>query len=146
MSIKERIQDEMKSAMKNRNTERLECLRMLKAAVMLKEKETGKAVSDDEAMGALRSEIRKRQQSIEMFRQHGKEPEAAAAEREVAIIEEFLPRQLGAEELERRVRAYLAEHPEINHAGKLTGAMKQELGEAADGKLLNEVCRKVLGA
>ncbi|HOD50884.1 MAG TPA: GatB/YqeY domain-containing protein [Candidatus Hydrogenedentes bacterium] len=146
MTIKERIQDEMKSAMKNKNMERLECLRMLKAAVMLKEKETGKAVSDEDAMTALRSEIRKRQQTIDVLREHGKEVETAATEREIAVIEEFLPRQLSAGELEARVRAYLADHPDINHAGKLTGILKKELGEAADGKVLNDVCRKVLGA
>jgi uncharacterized protein YqeY len=146
MSIKERIQNEMKSAMKNKNMERLECLRMLKAAVMTKEKESGKAVSDEEAMAALRSEIRKRQQSLDVFREHNKEAEAAATEREIAVIEEFLPRQLSAEELEARVRAYLDEHPDVNHPGKLTGIMKKELGETADGKVLNEVCRNALGA
>lgn len=146
MSIKERIQNEMKLAMKNKHTERLECLRMLKAAVMLKEKETGKAVSEEDAMGALRSEIRQRLQSLEVFREHGRDAEAAATGREIAVIEEFLPRQLSAEELEAKVRDYLADHPDINHAGKLTGAMKKELGEAADGRLLNEVCRKILEA
>ncbi|MFO7974293.1 MAG: GatB/YqeY domain-containing protein [Candidatus Hydrogenedentota bacterium] len=146
MTIKERIQNEMKSAMKNKDTERLECLRMLKAAVMMKEKETGKAVSDEEAMAALRSEIRKRRQSLDVFHEHGKDAEAAATEREIAVIDEFLPRQLSADELEAKVRAYLDEHPDINHPGKLTGIMKKEVGEAADGKVLNEVCRKVLGA
>ena len=43
------------------------------------------------------------------------------------------------------MRAYLAEHPEMNHPGKLTGAMKKELGDLADGKILNEVCKKALG-
>ena len=96
-------------------------------------------------MAALRGEIKKRQQSIEIFREHGKEAEAVATENEIRIIEEFLPKQLSAEELEAKVRAYLAEHPEMNHAGKLTGALKKELGDLADGKLLNEACRKVLG-
>ena len=51
-----------------------------------------------------------------------------------------------AEELEAHVRGYVAEHPEMNHAGKLTGALKKELGDRADGRMLNEICRKVLGA
>ena len=89
-------------------------------------------------------EIRKRKQSIEIFREHGKEEEAAATEAEIAVLEEFLPQQLSPEELERKVRDYLAEHPEISHPGKLTGALKKELGDAADGKALNEACRKVL--
>ena len=53
---------------------------------------------------------------------------------------------MSAEEIEAKVRAYLAEHPELNHPGKLTGAMKKELGDTAVGKALNEICKRVLGA
>lgn len=146
MGVKQAVQDAMKAAMKNKETVRLECLRMVKGALLIKEKETGQEVSEADAVAALRSEIRKRQQSIEIFREHGREDEAAAAEEEIRVIEEFLPKQLSEAEVEQRVRAYLAEHPEVNHAGKLTGAMKKELGDAVDGKLLNDVCRRVLEA
>ncbi|MBN2310762.1 MAG: GatB/YqeY domain-containing protein, partial [Candidatus Hydrogenedentes bacterium] len=122
----------------------LECLRMVKGALLLKEKETGSEVPEDEAVAVLRSEVRKRRQSIDVFREHGKEEEAAAAEAEIGIIEAFLPQQLTPEQTEEKVRAYLAEHPEINHAGRLTGALKKELGDQVDGKTLNDVCRKVL--
>ena len=145
MGIKERVQDEIKAAMKNKDRVRLECLRMVKAALLVKEKESSAGLTEESAMAAVRGEVKKRQQSLEIFRELGKETEAAATEAEIAVIEEFLPRQLSAVEIESRVRAYLAEHPDINHPGKLTGAMKQELGEQVDGKLLNEVCRTVLG-
>ncbi len=52
---------------------------------------------------------------------------------------------MSAEELEAYVKNYLAEHPEMNHAGKLTGAIKKELGDRVDGKMLNEICRKAVG-
>lgn len=146
MSIKERIQEDMKTAMKTKDTVRLECLRMVKAALLLKEKESSAELTDEVSVATLRAEVKKRQQSIDIFRQHGKETEAVATEQEIAIIEEYLPKQLSAEQLEEKVRAFLAEHPEMNHAGKLTGAMKKELGDLADGKMLNEICRKVLGA
>ena len=146
MSIKERIQEEMTKAMKSQDKFRLECLRMAKAAILVKEKESSAALTDEMSSSAIRSEVKKRQQSIEVFRQIGKEDDAKSAEREILIFEEFLPKQLSQEEIEARVRAYLAEHPEVNHPGKLTGAMKKELGDTADGKLLNEVCKKVLGA
>jgi uncharacterized protein YqeY len=145
MSIRDDVQNEMKAAMKAKDTLRLECLRMVKGALLLKEKEAGKEVSDEDAVQVLRTEVRKRRQSIELFQEHGKNNEAAAAEAEIAIIEEFLPKQLSEDEVEAKVRAYLAEHPDINHAGKLTGAMKKELGDTVDGKLLNDVCRRVLG-
>jgi len=144
MSIKARVQEEMTKAMRAKDTVRLECLRLAKGALVLKEKEGSGELTEDLAAAALRAEIKKRQQSAEIFREHGREVEAAAAENEIRIIQEFLPQQMSAEELEAYVKGYLAEHPEVNHAGKLTGAIKKELGDRADGKMLNEICRKAL--
>ncbi len=146
MTIRTLVQDALKEAMKNKDTFRLECLRMAKGALLLKEKESSSEITEEQAMAALRAEVRKRQQSIEIFRQHGKEEEAQETEREISVFNEFLPQQLSEEELENRVRAYLAAHPEMNHPGKLTGAIKKELGEQADGKALNAICQRVLGA
>ncbi|MCC6695124.1 MAG: GatB/YqeY domain-containing protein [Candidatus Hydrogenedentes bacterium] len=144
MSTKERVQDEIKAAMKNKDSVRLECLRMVKAALLLKEKESAAGLTEESALAAVRGELKKRQQSLEIFKELGKGAEAAATENEIAIIGEFLPTQLSEPEIEARVRAYLAEHPEMNHAGKLTGALKKELGDQADGRLLNDICKRVL--
>ena len=148
MTIKEQIQNALKEAMKSKQTARLEVLRMAKGALLLKEKEkeAGAGLSDEDAVAALRAEVRKRQQAAETFRELGKEETAAEAETEIAVLEEFLPQQLSEAQLEEKARAYIAEHPDINHPGKLTGALKKELGDRADGKMLNQVCRKVLGA
>jgi uncharacterized protein YqeY len=145
MTIVERVQESLRDAMKNRQHSRLETLRLMKAALMLKEKETGQAVPDAEAVRVLRSEVRKRQDTVALLEEHGKKDEAEASRREIEVIEEFLPRQLSEAELEQRARAYLVEHPEINHAGKLTGALKKELGDLADGRLLSEVAKRILG-
>lgn len=144
MTIKENIQEAIKGAMKTRDTLRLECLRMAKGALIVQEKASAKEPQEADVIAALRAEVRKRQQSVELFRELGKEEDATGAEQEIEIIEEFLPRQLSEQDLEEKVRAYLAEHPDINHPGKLTGALKKELGDSADGKLLNEICRKAL--
>lgn len=148
MSIKAALQDAMKDALRNKETERLECLRMAKGALLLKEKASAKdhEITDEEATQALRSEVRKRQQSLEQFQELGKTEEADKTMREIAIIEEFLPQQLDAAAIEAKVREYLDANPDVNHPGKLTGAMKKELGDLVDGKVLNEVCRKVLDA
>ncbi len=142
--IRERLQEEIQKAMRAKDSVRLDCLRMAKGAVLLKEKESSAEVTEDAVVAVLRAEIKKRQQSIEIFREHSREVEAQAAENEIRIIEEFLPQQLSEEELEARVRAYLTEHPDVNHPGKLTGAMKKELGDLAEGKMLNEVCKRLL--
>ena len=138
------MQSAIKEALKSRETTRLECLRLAKGALLMKEKESSADLTDNVAIAVLRTEVKKRQQSIDIFREHGKEDEAIATEEEIRILEEFLPQQLAADQIEEKVRAYLAEHPDIDHAGKLTGALKKELGDQADGKLLNEICRKVL--
>lgn len=147
MSIMSIVQDAIKKAMKERDTTTLETLRMIKSALLLKEKSTAREeeMSDDEAIATLRSEIRKRRDSIEVYRQLGKTEEVKKLEQEISVIEKFLPQQMSREEVIQRVKKYLTEHPEVNHAGKLTGAMKKELGESVDGKLLNEVCREILG-
>ena len=144
MSIKDQVQSAIKEAMKSREAVRLECLRLAKGALLVREKESSAALTEEAAIAVLRSEVKKRQQSIEIFREHAKEDEAKATEQEIRVLEEFLPQQLSADQIEEKVRAHLAEHPGIDHAGKLTGALKKELGDQADGKLLNEICRKVL--
>lgn len=147
MAIKEQIQEGIKEALKGRDQARLDTLRMAKGAILIKEKEKARteAVGDEEIIVVLRSEIRKRQQSIETYEQLGKQEAVDGLKFEISVIEEFLPRQLSEADIEAKVRAFLAEHPDMNHAGKLTGALKKELGDAADGKVLNEVCRRALG-
>lgn len=145
MSIKQALMDAMKDALRNKEQERLDTLRLMKGAILLIEK-SGKGEADDnDCIGAFRAEVKKRQQTIELLEQHGKTDEAAATRREIAVIESFLPKQLSREDLVARVKAYLADHPGVDGAGKLTGAMKKELGDLADGKMLNEVCREALG-
>ena len=148
MTLREQIQEGIKNAMKNREQARLDTLRMAKGAILIKEKEKARseAISDEEVIAVLRSEIRKRQQSMETYEQVGRQDAVEGLKNEIAVIEEFLPKQLSDADIEARVRAFLAEHPDMNHAGKLTGALKKELGEAADGNVLNDVCRRVLGA
>ncbi len=147
MSIKTAINDALKTAMKNQDKARLECLRMAKGALLMVEKESSKdtEITDEQAILSLRTEVRKRQQSLETYQGLGQQVEVDKLRAEILVIEEFLPAQLGEAQLEEKARAYLAEHPEMNHAGKLTGMLKKELGDAADGKVLSEVCRRVLG-
>jgi len=148
MAIKQAIQDGMKDAMRAKEAERLGVLRMAKGALLLAEKALpqGTELKEEDAVKAIRSEVRKRQQSIEQFEELGKTEEAETTKREIAILEEYLPQQLSPEQVEEKVRAYVSEHPDIDHPGKLTGAMKKQLGDTVDGKVLNEVCRKVLEA
>ena len=146
MNTMQKVQEAIKEAMKNKDIVRLETLRMVKSALLLKEKSVAREgeMPESEAVQALRGEIRKRKESIEVFKQVGKNEEVEKLEKEIAIIEEFLPKQLSREEIIEKVQKYIDEHPEINHPGKLTGIMKKEIGDAVDGKVLNEICTELL--
>lgn len=146
MTLRERIQKAIIEATKAREHARLETLRMAKGALLLKEKEKpkGDGITDAEAIDALRAEVKKRRQSLEIYQGLNKQEEVEALMKEIEVIEEFLPQQLSEEAIEQRVKEYLASNPGMNHPGKLTGAMKKELGDAADGKLLNDICRRLL--
>ena len=65
--------------------------------------------------------------------------------KEIAILEEFLPKQLSEAQLREKIQAFLAANPDVTHAGKLTGAIKKELGDLADGQMLNVLCKEALG-
>ena len=147
MSIRDEIQEAIKQATKDRNHARLDTLRMAKGALLLKEKEKARdtGISDEEAVVALRAEVSKRRQSLEIYRDVNKPEEADKLAVEISVLEEFLPQQLSEAAVEEKVRAFLSEHPDMTHAGKLTGALKKELGDQVDGKVLNDVCRRVLG-
>jgi len=144
VSIKQQISDAIKDAMRSKDQARLDCLRMGKGALLIKEKESSEDLTEDIEVAILRSEVKKRQQSAETYAELGQTDAVEATKREIEILESFLPQQLSEEDLKAKVRAYLDEHPDINHAGRLTGAMKKELGDAADGKMLNQICQKIL--
>lgn len=146
MSIKDDIQQGIKEAMKSKDHLRLECLRMAKAALLHKEKAGAKDVglSDEDAIATLRAEAKKRQQSVETYAELGKTEEVEKLKVEITVLESFLPQQLSEEQVRERVLAYLAANPDVNHPGKLTGAIKKELGDLVDGKMLNDVCRTAL--
>src|SRR3954468_24572454 len=112
MDFQARIDEDLKSAMKARETERLGVLRMLKSSLKLASIEQGGAearLDDASAMAVVRKEVKKRQDAIEGF-EKGNRPELAAKERaELEVLQAYLPRALSAEELSALVAEAIAE-------------------------------------
>src|SRR3954465_7692303 len=112
MDFQARIDDDLKSAMKAREAERLGVLRMLKSALKLASIEQGGAearLNDADALAVVRKEVKKRQDAIEGF-EKGNRPELAAKERaEIEVLSAYLPQQLSPDELQKLVAACIAE-------------------------------------
>ena len=100
MSLTGKIQQDMKSAMKERNRARVSALRMLNAALKNGEIEAGRPLTEEEEQVILRRQLKQREESAEAFRKAGREEQAASEAAEAEMVREYLPEPLSPEELE----------------------------------------------
>ena len=151
MGLNEKISDDLKAAMKSGDKIRLETLRTIRAALMEKEIEkrgSGAAMSPEDEVGVLTSAAKKRKESIEVFQKGGRADLVEQEGKELAIIQEYLPRQMSADEVEAIVRGVAGELGAVSAAdfGKVMSAVMKQLKGKADGKLIQEIVKKALGA
>lgn len=148
MSLKDKIAEDMKTAMKSGQTRRLETLRSLKAAMLEKEiaMRGGPAMTAEDELGVVMSAAKRRKESIEMFAQGGRQDLVAAETEELAIIQEYLPAQLGRPEIEGIVRDVIAQTGAKSPAdfGKVMPATMKQLKGKADGKLIQDIVKELL--
>ena len=109
MSIADQIQQDTRSAMKERDRDRVGALRMLGAALKNGEIEAGRPLTEDEELVVLRRQLKQREESAEAFRRAGREEQAASESAEAEIVRRYLPQPLSAEELEKIVDTAISE-------------------------------------
>lgn len=133
-SLKDRIQDDMKSAMKARETERLNAIRLLMAAI--KQREIDERITlDDAAVAAVIDKlIKQRRDSINQYEQAGREDLAAAERAEIEVLAPYQPAQLSAEEVDAAVKAAISQTGAAGPAdmGKVMGILKPQLAGKTD--------------
>ncbi len=148
MSLSERIMDEIKIAMRAKDTVALESLRAVKSAILLAQTETGskEAISEEEEIKILQRLVKQRRDSaaiyVEQKRPDLAEPELAQA----AVIEKFLPVQLNEMEIEEIVSRIIKEEgvAGMGSMGKIMGLVSSELAGKADGKTISTIVKKLL--
>lgn len=147
-AIREMISDQIKTAMKSKDSERLSALRLIKAEIIKKETEKSASELDEEGMIKLLNTMRKqRQDSIEAFEKGGRTELADKERAEIAVIESFLPQALSDEELEAMVKAVIAEQG-ITEAKQMGLAVKEVMARAAgraDGRRVSSAVKNHLG-
>ncbi len=149
MSISEQIQKDMTAAMKAREERRLSTLRMVRAALKNREIEKRAPLDDREAMQVLNTLIKQRKDSIEQFTKGGRQDLADREAAEVELIETYLPKAAGEEEIVATVRATIAEmgSPTIKDMGAVMKNVMAKFAAAetrVDGKLVSETVKKEL--
>jgi len=146
MSLKDRITEDMKTAMRAKEAERLGTIRMLLAAVKQKEVDE-RVVVDDAALVAIVDKlIKQRKDAIEQFRGAGREDLAIKEEAEVVVLQVYLPERLSAEALLAEVRVIVAELGASGPGdmGKVMGAVKARLAGKADMSMASAAVKQAL--
>ena len=149
MTLMERISQDLTSAMRAREAQRLAALRMAKAALMNREVEKGRALDESEEQQVVVSLIKQRRDSIEQFRQGGRQDLADKEAAEIITLEVYLPPPVDPVEIERAVSEAIAEAgaTSAKDLGKVMKAVMPKLaGRAVDGRTINELVRRKLGA
>lgn len=147
MSLIEQVNAGIMSSMKAKEQDRLRALRGIKSAfLLLKTAEGVGEVTDDMCIKALQKMAKQRKDSLDIFTQQQREDLAVIERAELAVIEEFLPVQMSAEEIEAQVKAIIAETGAtgMKDLGKVMPAAMKSMGAVADGKLISETVKKLL--
>lgn len=147
MSLEQNIMAKMKDAMKAKDEAALRGLRAIKAAILLAKTSGGSSeITADDEIKLLQKLVKQRKDSLEIFQQQNRTDLAQKEEEEINIIEQFLPKQLGADELKTIVAGIIAEVGATSAAdmGKVMGAASKQLAGQADGKAISAVVKELL--
>lgn len=149
MGLKEQINEDLKIAMKEGDKTRLETIRSIRALILEFEKSgTGKVLAPEDEIKMLTTAVKKRKDSIEQFRAAGRNELADKEEKELSILQKYMPAQLNDQELEDEITRIAIEVGAVSKSdfSKLMPEAAKQLKGKADGKTIKEKVEKYLGS
>lgn len=146
MNLSDRLNDDMKQAMKDKEKLKLTTIRMVRASILNLEKELQRGLEDNELLDILSREIKQRKDSLQEFKKADRQDLVDNLAAEIDIISKYLPEQLTEEEIQEIVRQTIQELGASSKAdmGKVMGALVPKTKGRADGKLVNQVVQQFL--
>lgn len=146
MSLIERIEGELKQAMRARDRERTDTLRLTLASLRSAEKELARPLKEDEELQVLQRERKRRTEASEAFREGGRAEQADKEERELEVIQEFMPEPVSDEELERIIDDAIAETgaTSFHDLGRVMADVMPQVAGRADGSTVSQLVREKL--
>jgi uncharacterized protein YqeY len=146
VTLIEEIEDELKDAMKARDAERRDALRLILNSLKSSQKELQRPLSEEEELQVLQRERKRRVEAAEAFRTGGREEQAAAEERELDVLEEFMPEPLSEDEIDEIVDDVIAEVGATSMAdlGRVMADVMPQIAGRADGSQVSQIVREKL--
>lgn len=143
MSLQEQLNTAMKEAMRAKDSLRLNAIRLVKTAIKNKEIEARQEFDDQAVIGVLSSLVKQRRESAQVYRESNRADLAEKEERELAVIQEFLPQQLSEEEIKTLIEAAVAETGAVSarDMGKVMKIVSAKTVGRADGRMVSELVK-----
>ena len=145
--LKEKLMEDLKSSMKNKEEIRKNTIQMVRAAILQIEKDKGIQVEDDKILEIIAKEVKTKKDALSDFERAGREDLINQTNQEIEILQEYLPQQLSREEIKKEVEKIIAEigATTMKEMGAIMKEAKAKMGASADGKTINEVAKEILG-
>lgn len=146
MSLKQRLADELKNAMKNKDQLRKNVVTMIRADIKQIEVDKRVELTDEDIIEIIAKQAKQRKDSIEEFEKGGREDLVDQAKSELKVLMEYLPEQLSEEEIETILKEVIAEigATSMKEMGKVMAAAMPKFKGRADGKVVNQIVKKIL--
>lgn len=146
MSLKERLQEDLKSSMKNKDTIRKSVVTLIRAAIKQYEVDNRVELADDAIIDIISKQLKQRKDSLAEFEKANRDDLIEETKSEIQVLEGYLPQQLSEEELEKIVIETIAEvgATSMKDMGKIMATIKPKTAGRADGRKINELVKKNL--
>ncbi|MGN1012541.1 MAG: GatB/YqeY domain-containing protein [Clostridia bacterium] len=144
--MKEELLQDLKEAMKNKDTLKKDTITMLRAAILQVEKDSQKTLNDDEICAIVAKEVKKRKESVKEYEDAGREDIANSLKQEVEILSKYLPEQLTEDEIEKLVVEAISESGATSpkDMGRVMSILRPKTAGKADGKLVSDIVKEKL--
>lgn len=151
MNLREKIQEDIKSAMISKDQDKLSTIRMLKSAIQYFEIQKGGAgyeATDEDVIDVVSKEIKKRKESIELYEKGGRQELADKEKFEITILQGYMPQQLSDEEINSFINDAIIQTgaSTIQDMGKVMGVLSPKIKGKADGGTVSSIVRERLGS
>ena len=145
--LKEKLLEDLKNAMKEKDEITKNTVQMVRAAILQVEKDQGVTLDDNKILEIIVKESKKRKESLDDYRRGGREDIVNQVEKEIDVLAKYLPKQLSREEIKAIVEEIIKKTGATSQKemGIVMKQAKEQMGASADGRVINEVARELLG-
>lgn len=146
MAIKDKLQEDLKAAMREKDTVRKNVVQLIKAGVLQYEKDNKTTLDDEGVLGVIAKQLKQRRDSLPDYEKSGREDLIAQLKREMELLMEYLPAQLTHDELVEIVKDAIAKTgaSSVKDMGKVMAAVMPQTKGRADGKEINQIARELM--